>query len=161
MRYELWMEVAAGEYDRLLALLRILDDAEWSTITDCDPRTVRDVVAHVIGGAEATASFKEQLRQQSKGLIHRVKRGLLATVNDRQISERGNLSTAQLIAALEDAARCGVESRSRIPDLVQRIKIPLPAPGGLGILGLPQQQDLHARHLDAQDRYLTGHRTNA
>lgn len=130
MDYEQWMGVAAGEYDRLLALLRVLDDTEWPTITDCDPWTVRDVVAHVIGGAEATASFKEQLRQQSKGLIHRDKRGLLTTVNDRQISERGNLSTAQLIAALEDAARRGVENRSRIPALVQRINLPLPAPVG-------------------------------
>jgi uncharacterized protein (TIGR03083 family) len=128
MKYDQWMRVAAAEYARILTVLRALDENKWAMLTDCDPWTVRDIVAHLIGAAEATASIREQLRQQRAGKAGQGDAELMATVNALQISERKGRSTAELVDLLTDAAARGVASRRALPGAVRMLKLRLPAP---------------------------------
>ncbi|WP_308465741.1 maleylpyruvate isomerase family mycothiol-dependent enzyme [Rathayibacter soli] len=128
MKHAEWMRLATEEYARIITLLRDLDDDEWSRLTDCDPWTVRDIVAHLIGAAEATASIREQLRQQRAGKAQQGDAELMATVNALQIRERQHRSTANLVDLLTDAAARGVRARSALPAAVRMFKLRLPAP---------------------------------
>src|ERR1700712_3759554 len=58
------MRLAATEYERFLAQLRLLDDAEWTRPTDCPGWDVRTMASHVLGMAEMAASLREQVHQQ-------------------------------------------------------------------------------------------------
>lgn len=58
--------------------------------------TVRDIVAHLAGAAAATASVREQLRQQRIGAKQKGERFQIDAVNDLQIRERSELSNVQL-----------------------------------------------------------------
>ncbi|HEY5221427.1 MAG TPA: maleylpyruvate isomerase family mycothiol-dependent enzyme [Microbacteriaceae bacterium] len=128
MKHAEWMHLAAVEYTRILSLLRDLNESDWSALTDCDPWTVRDMVSHLIGAAEATASIREQIRQQRAGKARQGNAELMATVNALQISERANLSPTELVDLLTDAAARGVHARSALPAVVRMFKLRLPAP---------------------------------
>src|SRR5918997_4704350 len=67
MRHGEWMAAAEEEYRRLGALLAELDDDDWRRPTDCTEWDVREMVAHLVGAAEATASVREVRRQQRLG----------------------------------------------------------------------------------------------
>src|SRR5438309_24550 len=55
MQHRDWMTAATEEYRRLGALLEELPDDEWHTPTDCSEWDVREMVAHLVGAAEAAA----------------------------------------------------------------------------------------------------------
>ncbi|WP_084613947.1 maleylpyruvate isomerase family mycothiol-dependent enzyme [Nakamurella lactea] len=130
-----WMSLAEHEYRKVLALLPELGDEEWNRPTDCELWTVRDVVAHLIGAAEATASIREQIRQQRKGKARQGDRERMAAVNETQIQERESMSLVELRAALADAAARGVRARSRIPAPIRRLTVRFPAPLGAASFG--------------------------
>ena len=44
-----WISLGRQIDDSLSATLRSLTDDEWSTPTECEPWTVKDAVAHLIG----------------------------------------------------------------------------------------------------------------
>src|SRR4029079_1950790 len=50
------MALAATEYTRFSALVDSLAGADWDAPTDCTEWTVRDMVLHVLGTAEGSAS---------------------------------------------------------------------------------------------------------
>lgn len=134
MKHEQWMRLAADEYARILDLLQTFDERDWAQRTDCDPWTVRDIVAHLVGAAEATASIREQLRQQrAGGAQHGVE--LMAAVNALQVAERAMLSGPELVDLLADASARGVKARRALPAPVRMLRIHLPAPWGWTSLG--------------------------
>src|SRR4051812_693332 len=53
------MALAATEYDRFAAVVDSLSGDEWMAPTDCTEWTVRDIVLHVLGAAEGSASSAE------------------------------------------------------------------------------------------------------
>jgi uncharacterized protein (TIGR03083 family) len=114
----------------VLNLLRDLDAHDWSQLTDCAPWTVRDIVAHLIGAAEATASTREQLRQQREGKALQGDGERMAAVNALQISERRDRSNDELVNMLADAATRGIKTRSALPAPVRMTRLRLPAPLG-------------------------------
>jgi uncharacterized protein (TIGR03083 family) len=59
IRHGEWMALAEEEYRRLLALLADLGDGDWQRPTDCSEWDVRDLVAHLVGNAEMSASMRE------------------------------------------------------------------------------------------------------
>ncbi|TWP36640.1 maleylpyruvate isomerase family mycothiol-dependent enzyme [Leekyejoonella antrihumi] len=135
MKYAHWMTLAADEYALILELLGELDQNDWSRPTGCAPWTVRDVVAHLAGAAEATASVREQMRQQRAGKLAQAGRDRMTAVNELQIRERLDLTPTQLSSALADAARRGVAARAKIPAPVRAPKFRFPAPLGWASLG--------------------------
>ncbi len=135
MKHAQWLDLAEAEYGRLLDLLRSLEPEDWRRPTDCTAWDVRQVVAHLVGAAEATASVRELLRQQrlAKPLIQG--RTEVDGMNDVQVMERAERTPGQLIADLEDAAARGVRARRRLPALLRAIPIPFGPPLGTRPLG--------------------------
>lgn len=135
MLHEDWMVTAAEEYNRVLDLLAELDEDDWRRPTDCSEWDVRQLVAHLVGAAEATASIRETRRQQKLGRQQRP--GALAVdgMNDVQVHERADVPGSQLIADLADASRRGMAARRRIPAPVRLLRVPFGPPLGVRSLG--------------------------
>lgn len=117
------MRLAATEYERVLELLRQIED--WHAPTDCTTWNVRELVAHVVGMAElwsTTREFVHQMRLTSKAGID--------AMTDLQVRERAESSPAELIARLETAAPCAVRRRRRFSRV-------------MGHRLLPEAQDLN------------------
>lgn len=130
-----WMGIAAEEYRRLTALLETLTATQWEAATDCDGWTVRDIVAHLTGAAEATARIREQLRQQRLGRKRKGDGVQLDAVNELQIEERSGLSTSELLEQFTGATARGLRARGRTPAPVRALRIPFPPPVGWASLG--------------------------
>lgn len=135
LRHREWMRIATEEYRRIAALLATLPEARWETPTDCAGWTVRDIVAHLIGGAEATAKVREQLRQQRLGRARKAGRLQVDAVNDLQIEERAGLGVAALREQFTEATTRGLRARGRIPAPVRALRLPFPPPVGWASLG--------------------------
>jgi len=130
-----WMDLAAEEYRRILTLIAELSDSQWAAPTDCAGWAVRDIVAHLAGAAAATASLREQLRQQRIGAREKGGRPQIDAVNDLQVRERAGLGNRQLRQQLEDLASRSVEARRRTPGLVRALRFRFPAPVGSATVG--------------------------
>jgi uncharacterized protein (TIGR03083 family) len=128
MNHDDWLDVAEREYVRLLDLLRELAPAEWEADTDCAGWTVRDVVAHVTGAAQSTASIRESARQMLRARRHEGDQ-LVDRINEVQLADRRGTTPSDLIAELDGAARRSVRTRRRLPGLVRRIPVPTDTPG--------------------------------
>lgn len=122
--------LATTEYDRLLAFLGELDPAAWDRPTACDGWSVRDMVAHLLGAAEANASLVENARQllRGRGRVRDDGRPLVDGINDVQVDDRRHLSAAELIDRLAVVAPRAVRGRRRTPPPLRRV----PVPGPLG-----------------------------
>jgi len=127
-----WMSAAKLEYLRLARLLESLTDREWQLPTDCDEWDVRQVVAHLVGAAESTASLREMWRQLRRG---RAIRPGVDGMNDVQVRERADLSPTRLIADLACAGGRGIRARKRIPAFVRALRIPFGPPLGVRSVG--------------------------
>jgi uncharacterized protein (TIGR03083 family) len=117
------MRFQADELDRTLALLLSLDDASWTTQTDCCPGwDVRAMYQHVLGACEAGASIRENVRQLRRALVYRRRHGppLEAALTAVQIRARADLPPTQVIDRLAAVAPATVRGRSRVPALVRR-----------------------------------------
>lgn len=135
LTHQQWMDLSAEEYQRITAILADLPDGRWATPTDCTGWTVRDIVAHLAGAAAATASVREQLRQQRIGAKQRGDRFQIDAVNDLQIRERSELSNAQLRDQLTELADRSIRARRRTPGFVRALRLTFPAPVGHASIG--------------------------
>lgn len=135
MRHRDWVAAAEEEYRRLGALLAGLDAADWSRPTDCSEWDVREMVAHLVGAAEGTASVRELRRQQKLGRALRPGEPDVDGINAVQVRERADATPGQLRSALLDAGARGVRSRRRLPGLLRALPIPFGPPLGTRRLG--------------------------
>jgi uncharacterized protein (TIGR03083 family) len=122
--------LATTEYERLLTLFRELEPAEWDRPTVCDGWSVKDMVAHLLGAAEANASLVENARQvlRGRGRVRDDGRPLVDGINDVQVDDRRHLSPAELVEQLAAVAPRAVRGRRRTPPPLRRV----PVPGPLG-----------------------------
>lgn len=136
-------EVALAAYDRLLALLEELSPGDWQRSTECAPWSVSDMVGHLLGAAEANASFPTLLRQQLHGFRHRSRFGgnALDAANDLQVRDHADLTPDERVEELRRLAPLAVEGRMRLPGLLRRIDVPLDA-GGSAAPGTPTRLNL-------------------
>ena len=117
--------------DAFLALLRSLTDAEWAAPTDCAPWTPKDIAAHVLGWAVAFHSIKELGHLYGAGFKRRKEfRTLTDAVNEVQVEEGKDLSTAELVAKLEVELPRFTAFRRRFGGVTRYV--PLYDPGLLG-----------------------------
>jgi uncharacterized protein (TIGR03083 family) len=135
MRHRDWMTAAEEEYRRLGALLAELADDEWRRPTDCAGWDVHDVVAHLVGAAESTASVRETRRQQKLGRRLRPGKPDVDGMNAVQVSERRDVDPDRLRRDLADAGARGVRSRRRLPALLRAMPVPFGPPLGTRPLG--------------------------
>ena len=134
-RHPDWMVAAEEEYRRLGAVLAEIPDAQWQLPTECTGWTVHDVVAHLVGAAEATASLREMRRQQKLGRRLRPGEPDVDGMNAVQVRDRISASPDRLRRDLADAGSRGVRARRRIPGPVRALPIPFGPPLGTRPLG--------------------------
>jgi uncharacterized protein (TIGR03083 family) len=128
MNHDQWLDLAGHEYTLFLDLLRSLDPDDWQRPTDCAGWTVRDIVAHVVGAAQSTASLRESARQMILARHHEGEQ-LVDRINEVQLADRQQVSPAALLTELEDAARRSIRTRRRLPGLLRRAPVPTDTPG--------------------------------
>jgi len=102
-------------------MLRSLDDDAWSTLTDCPRWDIRAMYQHVLGACEAGASMRENIHQLRRGRTYRKQHGgpLEAALSSVQVSERADLSPAQVVERLEVVAPKTVRGRNRTPAVIR------------------------------------------
>jgi uncharacterized protein (TIGR03083 family) len=112
------MRLASTEYERGAALLRSLEDTNWSAATACPAWDVRQLAAHMLGMVEMAASVRDGGRQRRA-----------ATVNgdidiDRltalQVAERTSWSGPEIAERFTARSPKAVTGRRRTPFFIRR-----------------------------------------
>jgi uncharacterized protein (TIGR03083 family) len=107
------MDLAAVEYDRVLALLDTLADGDWSRPTDCSEWDVRAMLGHMLGMVELQADAEERMRQVKTAAATVAQQGglRLHAMTALQVREHAQLTMAELTRALHDAVPRGLAGR--------------------------------------------------
>jgi uncharacterized protein (TIGR03083 family) len=116
------LQLAAGEYDRFVGLLRSLAPEDWTRSTDCPGWDVRAMAGHVLGQAEMVASVR-QLAVQSRAAARAG--GDVDAVTAHQVQAFARLSRDELVGRFAAVAPRAVRGRRRLATLLG----PVPAPG--------------------------------
>ncbi|MGI8757001.1 MAG: maleylpyruvate isomerase family mycothiol-dependent enzyme [Acidimicrobiales bacterium] len=107
--------LASTENQRILDLLRSLDDDDWTKPTDCPPWQVRDLAGHVLGGMEGFTSVR-QLAHMMRAAKKEARGGsFVDAMTAIQVRERADLSRTDLLARLATAGPQSAQFRARIP----------------------------------------------
>ncbi|MCU1359783.1 MAG: uncharacterized protein JWN99_1072 [Ilumatobacteraceae bacterium] len=107
--------LAAAENERVLALLRSLDDIDWSKPTDCIGWDVRALAGHVVGGIEGFCSFSSVRRLMSAAKKEAGDGAFVDGMTRVQVRERAGLTTDELVERLARAGSKSAQFRSRVP----------------------------------------------
>jgi len=115
------MSLQGHELECTLQMLRTLDGDAWSTPTDCPAWDIRAMYQHVLGSCEAGASMRENIHQLRRGRAYRKRHGgpLEAALSHVQVSERSDLSPAQVVERLATVAPKTVRGRRRTPAIIR------------------------------------------
>jgi uncharacterized protein (TIGR03083 family) len=114
------MGLAGTEFARMIDLLRTLRSDEWSTDTVCNLWNVRSMVAHVVGMADAQASFRQfahdfgEARKRSGG-------AMIDALNASQVRDRVDMTPEQLVDRLASVAPKALRSRRRTPAVMRKM----------------------------------------
>lgn len=125
------MHLQAQELARTIAALRSLDESDWTASTDCPAWDVRALYQHVLGACESGASLRENLHQMRLAMLHRKRNGgpLEAALSHVQVSERADLTPAEIVQRFEAVAPKTVSGRTRIPGLLRNhARMPVDGP---------------------------------
>ena len=125
--------LAEQEFARFAELVASLTPNEWQTPTDCTGWDVRKMVLHVLGSADAQASFPEFVHQLRRGIpvnkeidSHHWVDGL----NELQIRERSHLSNDEVVAQLQEIGPKAVKGRWGTPPPMRYVPISFGPPIG-------------------------------
>jgi uncharacterized protein (TIGR03083 family) len=135
LRHDEWMAAAAEEYRRIGELLAGLADGDWARPTDCSEWDVRQLVAHLVGNGEQSASIRELFRQQKLGRRLRPGGDDIDGMTAVQVQERADRTPEQLVRDLADVAVRAVRARRRIPAPLRALPVPFGPPLGTRPLG--------------------------
>lgn len=124
------MRLQAAELERTLELLRSLDDADWTSQTECPDWDVRRMYLHVLGACEGAASMRENAHQMLSAKRHQKVAGgpLEAGLSAVQVRERIDLSSSDLLERLTTVAPAAVRKRTTMPALLRRVKMKVDGP---------------------------------
>jgi uncharacterized protein (TIGR03083 family) len=125
--------LAELEFVRFAELVASLTREDWQTPTDCTGWDVRTMVLHVLGSADAQASFPQFFHQLRRGMplnkeidSHPWVDGL----NELQIRERSHLSNDEVVAQLQSVGPKAVKGRWGTPPPMRYLPIPFGPPVG-------------------------------
>lgn len=116
------MRLAERECERMLDLVRRLEDTDWSLPTDCTEWSVKDIVVHQLGEAAAVGSIREMVHQMRAA--RRLPKTMITVdrLNAVHVAERRHLSANELPELLAPALRRALRARRRIPALIRKIR---------------------------------------
>ena len=129
------MQLTATENNRLLSQLRALTDARWQAPTECTGWTVRDIVVHLIGSAQAQAGPAEFVRQVRAGrrLMQQIDaQHWVDGVNEAQLRARADWRPESLPQLWKRHAAAALRARQRMPAPIRALPL-LPLGTGLGV----------------------------
>jgi uncharacterized protein (TIGR03083 family) len=112
------MVLAETEFARTLDLVRELGPEEWRRPTACPLWDVRAMVAHVVGMAEAQASFR-QFAHDYRAASKRSGGPMIDAMTAAQVRDRVSLTPSQLVEHLAEVAPRAVRARRRTPALLR------------------------------------------
>jgi uncharacterized protein (TIGR03083 family) len=112
------MGLAETEFARMVELLRRLQADDWQQQTVCTLWNVREMVAHVVGMAEAQASLR-QFVHDFRAAGKRSGGAMIDALNATQVRDRAELTPAQLVDRLAGATAGAVRARRRTPALMR------------------------------------------
>ncbi|MGI8519022.1 MAG: maleylpyruvate isomerase family mycothiol-dependent enzyme [Actinomycetota bacterium] len=138
LRHAEAMDLTTTGYERLLILLESLEEGDWARSTDCETWTIKDIVCHLRGEAEAFASmgvFVHQFRISARE-ARTMGTDPVDAMNALQVKERSRLSPDELVAGLRATARRSVKRRRRMPAPIRALpmKLPIVGRGSFGYL---------------------------
>jgi len=119
LSHEEAMRLAQTEYDRMIALLRQLEPADWKRPTVCEPWDIRAMAGHVLGMAELQASFPQFIHDFRSA--KRIGGSVVDGINATQVRERSHLAAATVVDGLASAAPRAVSMRRRTPALMRNL----------------------------------------
>lgn len=124
------MSLQATELERTLSLLQSLDEADWTTQTECPDWNVHQMYLHVLGACEAGASLKENAHQMMAAMKDRKANGgpLEAALSSVQVQNRADLSTDDLTERFTSVIPRTIRGRTRMPALMRRMKMKIDGP---------------------------------
>jgi uncharacterized protein (TIGR03083 family) len=108
------MQLATTEFARTLELLHQLRPDDWQRQTICDQWDVRAMVAHMLGMAEAQASFRQFLHD-FRVANRRTSGAMVDAMTATQVRDRAHLSPAVLVERFVAAVPRAVRARRRVP----------------------------------------------
>ncbi len=114
LRHDEAMGLAETELARMVAQLEDLSPEDWGRPTVCELWDVRALASHVLGMAEAQASFRQfahDYRAAGKRAVGKMIDAMTAT----QVAERSSLTPAAIIERLAAVAPKAVRARRRAP----------------------------------------------
>jgi uncharacterized protein (TIGR03083 family) len=112
------MGLASTEFGRMVELLSRLRAEDWQQPTVCTLWNVREMVAHVVGMAEAQASLR-QFVHDFRAAGKRSGGAMIDALNATQVRDRAELTPAQLVDRLAGVAARAVRARRRTPALMR------------------------------------------
>jgi uncharacterized protein (TIGR03083 family) len=114
------MGLAETEFARMVALLRTLSADDWTKDTVCTLWSVQEMVAHVVGMAEAQGSFRQFVHDFG---VARKRTGgaMIDALNASQVRDRAGLTPEQLVDRLAAGAPKAVRARRRTPAVMRTV----------------------------------------
>ena len=108
------MLLAAAEFDRMVALLTALAPGDWARQTACELWDVRALASHVLGMAEAQASFR-QFAHDFRAAGKRSGGKMIDEMSATQVRERAAMTPGAITGRLAAVAPAAVRARRRTP----------------------------------------------
>jgi uncharacterized protein (TIGR03083 family) len=147
--------LAEEEFRRFAALMRSLPPDAWARPTDCPEWDVRKMALHVLGSADAQASFPQFLHQLRRGVplnkqidSHHWVDGL----NELQIRDRSHLTNGEIVTQLSTVGPNAVKGRWGTPLPMRYVPIPFGPPIGWAplkyLLDVGFTRDIWAHRID-------------
>ena len=123
-------QLALVELTRFIALLELLDAADWQRPTMCTAWNVRDILAHQAGAYASSASLAE-FRRQVIGNPY-IKEAAMSVdgINRRQLEDRSDRSPQALLNELRDVGPRAIANRQKLPGILRALPIPFGPPLG-------------------------------
>jgi uncharacterized protein (TIGR03083 family) len=147
--------LAEEEFRRFADLVASLSPDDWTRPTDCSAWDVRKIALHVLGSAEAQASFPQFLHQLRRGVPLNKKiesHHWVDGMNELQIRERSHLSNHEIVAQLAIVGPGAVKGRWGTPPPMRYLPVPFGPPIGWAplkyLLDVGFTRDIWAHRID-------------
>lgn len=126
-----WMHLAQTEYQRMGDLITSLSPEDWSQPTECPDWDVREMVAHVVGAAESSASIRESFSQMraARSWCKSHNEDLVNGLSHVQVSRHASDSPEQLTDRYEAIWPSALRRRTAMPRPLRslvRMKVEVP-----------------------------------
>jgi uncharacterized protein (TIGR03083 family) len=147
--------LAEEEFRRFADLVSSLSPDDWTRPTDCTAWDVRRIALHVLGSAEAQASFPQFLHQLRRGVPLNKKiesHHWVDGMNELQIRERSHLSNDEITTQLAVIGPRAVKGRWGTPPPMRYLPVPFGPPIGWAplkyLLDVGFTRDIWAHRID-------------